>query len=44
MDDDIGFWLAKQILEKKYTMDVRPIIQQTMDNVQKKPLVMITIG
>lgn len=44
MDDDTRFWLAKQVSEKKYTEDVRPMFQQAMDNAQKKPRVMITDG
>ncbi|CAE6488977.1 IS6 family transposase [Candidatus Nitrosotenuis uzonensis] len=44
MDDDTRFWLAKQVSEKKYTEDVKPMFKDAMGAAQKRPRVMITDG
>lgn len=44
MDDDTRFWLARQVSEKKYTEDVKPMFLEAMGNAQKKPRLMITDG
>ena len=44
MDDETRFWIAKQIADKKYMENVRPMFKEAMETAQKKPEVLITDG
>lgn len=44
MDDDTRFWIAKQVSDKKFTADVRPMFRDGAKVAKKKPLVLITDG
>lgn len=44
MDDETRFWLAKQVSDKKYMENVRPMFKQAKETAQKKPTTLITDG
>jgi len=37
LDDETRFWIAKQVSDKKYMEDVRPLFKQAQKTAQKKP-------
>lgn len=44
MDDETRFWIAKQVSNKKFTADVRPMFKEGVEVAKKKPAVLITDG
>lgn len=44
MDDETRFWIARQISDRKYTEDVRPLFREGIEKAQKRPNVLITDG
>lgn len=44
MDDETRFWIAKQVSNTKYTQDVRPMFQKSVEVAGKKPKVLISDG
>lgn len=44
MDDETRFWIAKQVSDKKYMEDVRPLFKQAREIAQKKPTTLISDG
>ena len=44
LDDETRFWIAKQVSDKKYMEDVRPLFKQAQKTAQKKPAALISDG
>lgn len=44
MDDDTRFWIAKQVSDRKYDDDIRPMFVKGKELAKKKPKVLITDG
>jgi transposase-like protein len=44
MDDETRFWIAKQVSDSKYTEDVRPLFQKSVEVAGKRPKVLISDG
>ena len=44
LDDETRFWIAKQVSDKKYNEDVRPLFKQAQKTAQKRPSALISDG
>ncbi len=44
LDDETRFWIAKQVSDKKYMEDVRPMFKEAQKVAQKKPMTLISDG
>ena len=44
MDDETRYWIAKQVSDRKYTEDVKPMFKEAVRVAEKKPSVLISDG
>lgn len=44
MDDETRYWMAKQVSDRKYTDDVKPMFRNAVKVVGKKPTTLISDG